>query len=279
MRRIMTTCIVLLLATIPALFAQTWAAGGNAQQLVREVATNELRAQEQDRTLWMYVAREEEHGKQGVRQVIDTEEGPLSVVIARNGQPLDSQQQQLEKQRIEKLIRNPDEQTRELRRYQHDAEQAKQLTKLLPEAFLFRISSGDQHRLRLSFRPNPAFHPATREARVFHAMQGQLVVDAAQKRFVELRGVLTEDVHFGGGILGNIRKGGTFDVQQTEVLPGHWELTLIDVHISGKALLFKTINEQQHETRSDFRRVPDKLTLAQAAEMLEKQVAVAELRR
>jgi len=62
MRRIMTTCIVLLLATTPALFAKTWAAGGNAQQLLREIAANELRAQEQDRTLWMYVAREEEHG-------------------------------------------------------------------------------------------------------------------------------------------------------------------------------------------------------------------------
>jgi hypothetical protein len=39
----------------------------------------------------------------------------------------------------------------------------------------------------------------------------------------------------------------------------------------GKALFFKTIAVQQDEIRSNFQRVPDDMTLAQAVEQLEKQ--------
>ena len=50
----------------------------------------------------------------------------------------------------------------------------------------------------------------------------------------------------------------------------HWELTLVDVHITGKALFFKTISEQQHEERGALHRVPGNLELAQAVEMLKQ---------
>ncbi|MGA7631388.1 MAG: hypothetical protein WCB11_11505, partial [Terriglobales bacterium] len=39
-------------------------------------------------------------------------------------------------------------------------------------------------------------------------------------------------------------------------------------------LFFKTISVQQDEARSNFRQVPDDLTLAQAAEELQKQSGV-----
>jgi hypothetical protein len=38
----------------------------------------------------------------------------------------------------------------------------------------------------------------------------------------------------------------------------------------GKILFLKTISEQQHEVRTDYRRVPNDLTLAEAAEELQK---------
>jgi hypothetical protein len=85
-----------------------------------------------------------------------------------------------------------------------------------------------------------------------------------------LRGQLVRDVTFGWGILGRLHKGGVFDVRQDEVAAGHWKLTILDVHITGKALFFKTIGEQQHEERRDFREVPSDLTLVQAMEMLKR---------
>jgi hypothetical protein len=40
------------------------------------------------------------------------------------------------------------------------------------------------------------------------------------------------------------------------------------VHIEGKALLFKTIGEQEDEVKSEFRRVAPETTLEQAVERL-----------
>jgi hypothetical protein len=44
----------------------------------------------------------------------------------------------------------------------------------------------------------------------------------------------------------------------------------------GKALFFKTIGVQQSYTRSEFKKVPDDLTIARAAEMLQKQTMTAQ---
>lgn len=101
-------------------------------------------------------------------------------------------------------------------------------------------------------------------------MRGTMLVYRQQARLVELRGTLTKDVKFGGGILGSIKKGGTFQVQQTEVIPGQWKITLIDVHIRGRALIFHSIHERQHQTFSNFRLLPQNLSLAEGAAMLEQ---------
>jgi hypothetical protein len=124
--------------------------------------------------------------------------------------------------------------------------------------------------VQLTFKPNPKFHPATHEEQVFHAMEGSLWVDEKQNRLAEISGRLIEKVKFGGGLLGHLDEGGTFDVRQQEVGPGYWELTQLNVQMRGKALFFKTIAVHQMQSRSEFKRVPDNLTIAQAAEMLKK---------
>jgi hypothetical protein len=52
----------------------------------------------------------------------------------------------------------------------------------------------------------------------------------------------------------------------------------MEVDVKGKALFFKTIAVQEQEYRSDFRTVPDGLTLTEAADTLTKQVFVAAIR-
>jgi predicted metalloprotease with PDZ domain len=54
------------------------------------------------------------------------------------------------------------------------------------------------------------------------------------------------------------------------VAPGFWEITETHVHISGRALFFKTIGQQQDEVKTDFKLVPPGTTLEQAVEMLKQ---------
>jgi len=144
---------------------------------------------------------------------------------------------------------------------------------MLPDAFIFNYGERRGDLVQLTFEPNPAFHPSSREAEVFHAMNGSLWVDSRQERMAGIAGRLIKSVKFGGGLLGHLDKGGTFEVKQERVIEDYWELTALDVQMRGKALFFKTIGGQQKYVRSRFRRLPGDLTPAQAAEMLRKEVA------
>jgi len=140
---------------------------------------------------------------------------------------------------------------------------------------VFNYASRQGDLVTLTFTPNPAFHPPSLDARVFHAMEGGMRVDTKQERLVELNGHLMEDVKFGFGVLGHLDRGSTFEIGQTEVIPGHWEMTALHVNMKGKALLFKTIGVQVTENHSDLHRVADDLTLKEAADILSRQLVVA----
>jgi hypothetical protein len=146
---------------------------------------------------------------------------------------------------------------------------------MLPDAFVFNYAGREGDLIKLSFRPNLNFNPPSLDARVFHGMEGELWVEGKQERLAAINGHLMEDVKFGGGLLGHLDRGGHFEVRQVEVAAGHWEMAVMAVDMRGKALLFKTINVQQTETRSDFQRVPDDLTLTQAADILNGQMVIA----
>ena len=147
--------------------------------------------------------------------------------------------------------------------------------KILPDVFVFAYASRQGDLVTLTFGPNPNFQPPSIEARVFHSMQGEVTVDVRQERLAAIHGYLMEDVKFGGGLLGHLDKGGKVEVRQAEVAPGHWEMTDLVVDMKGKALIFKTISVQQTENHSDFHRVPDDLTLAEATGLLNREILEA----
>jgi hypothetical protein len=245
--------------------------GGNQMtpnELVREVVKAELNEREQDHSHWMYRLDRVKGGIRETLHIVETEQGVLTRVIAKNGQSLTEQQQAEEEQNIDGFINNPEEQRKRQQDQNDDERKTKQLLKLLPNALSFEYAEHKGSTITLNFEPNPAFHPPSREAHAFQEMEGQLIVEERQKRLMEIRGRLKDAVHF--GLLGHLDPGGTFHVRQQEVTPNHWEITLLNVNMKGKALFFKTINVQQDETRSRFRKIPDDLTLSQAKNLLQE---------
>jgi hypothetical protein len=72
------------------------------------------------------------------------------------------------------------------------------------------------------------------------------------ERLTKLEVHFTGDVDFGLGILGRLNKGGMVELEQAEVLPGDWELTRVQVDVTGRALLVKPLNYQITEELSGF---------------------------
>jgi hypothetical protein len=265
------------LSPIAAAFGQSTPAGPavSANDLVRAVVANELRFQDGSHGRWMYRVEREEQGKKKTKEVVQTRLGSLDRLVAIEGQPLNAKEQKDESERIGNLLLNPVEQQRLEQTKKKDAEQCKAFFRLFPDALSFNYAGRDGDLIKVSYRPNPSFQPPSREARVFHEMEGEMWVHETQRRLVRIRGHLIADVKFAGGLLGHLEKGGHFNVEQRELSPGQWDLTFMEVDMKGKALFFKTIDVNEKEYRSDFRTVPDGLTLAEAADILSNEVTVA----
>ncbi len=242
-----------------------------ARELVRRIIGNELKAEESDHSHWMYLDEQRQSGTSVVQEVVETKAADMSLLVSRNGRPLTLAQRQQEIRRLRALATNPSAQRKERQTELEDTRKARNLLKLLPEAFLYRIDRQEEDRVFLSFQPNPEFHPPSREDIVFHAMAGTMVLDTKAQRLVELQGRMIKGVKFGFGILGHLDRGGQFAVKQSQVAPGCWELTELNVQMSGKMLFFKTIALHQQETRTDYRRVPDDITPAGAVAMLQNR--------
>lgn len=247
------------------------------KELIKEVVHNELQADQNDHSRWIYLDHDREPGKNTVQVVVETAEGAVTKTIKKDGQPLDAEQRQKDEARIQRFESDPEVRAEKRRNSAQDDKKARALMQMLPDAFLWTRGGESDDAITLNFKPNPEFQPPTRDARVFAAMAGTLVVDRKAKRVRSVNGTLTRAVTFGWGLLGKLQKGGTFHVEHTEIAPGIWRVTRTQVHIQGHALIFKSINEQQDDETSHYKPAPPSLSLAQGVEMLNSGAAEREI--
>jgi hypothetical protein len=256
-----TQPILIIAFLIPAAtaFAQ------NPRDLVRQAVQTELVASRNDHSHWLYFEFDRKPDKSVKQWVAEANSVSLERVIERNGQPLPEYQQQ---QEMSSFINDPGAQNKKRKSGQHDDEQAAELLKILPDAFIWNIEQGKGSETLLHFRPDPQFHPPDLEARVFAAMEGDMAVDRQQHRITSLRGRLIHDVKIGYGLLGELKAGGTFDVERRELTPAVWEIVETHVHIQGHALIFKTISENEDDVKSHFKQIDQGTSLQRAKQEL-----------
>jgi hypothetical protein len=227
--------------------------------------------------------KETPHGSQ-TRLMVETRDAMAAILVAIDDHPLTVKQRETENARLQSLVNNPDELRRKQKREKEESERVNRILKALPEAFLYEYDGSETSKpgvgnpgddlVRLRFHPNPHYEPPSRVEQVLTAMQGYLLIDGSKNRLAKIEGTLTKDVGFGwGGILGHLDRGGHFLVEQGEVYNDDWEITRMDLAISGKVLFFRGINMKSTEVYSDFRSVPSNLTFAQGVELLKKQEA------
>ena len=237
-----------------------------AGELIRAVVANELRDREQLRK-WICMI-EKRSGKQTLTQVqVETKDGPLYRLLAIDGTVLNPIQRQQDDARIGKLMKDP-RPLLKLKQAQYEDEiKLQKLMSLMPQAFVYDYDGVDENLLRIKFRPDPGYSPPTYEARVIHSLAGTILIDMERKRLAKVAGHLINRVEFGYGLLGRIDSG-TLELERVEVGPQLWKTAFINIHFSGRVAIFKTINKDQYERRSDFRTVSSDLSLSDAKDLL-----------
>jgi hypothetical protein len=260
-------------------FAGTTSAGGTkpnrsyaptAGELVGAVVANELTDREQ--LLKWICTIDKRAGKQTLTEVqVETKDGPLYRLLAIDGTALNSDQRGQDEARIGRLMKDPRPLLKLKQAQEEDELKLQKLMTLMPRAFVYDYDGVEENLLRIAFRPNPDYNPPTYEARVVHSFAGTILIDLEHKRLAKITGHLTNRVEFGYGLLGRIDSG-TMEIARVEVGPHQWKTAFINIHFAGRFAIFKTINKDQYERRSDFRVVSSDLSLSDAKDLLTSRI-------
>jgi hypothetical protein len=265
--------LILLVLSLVAVASQNAPAPLDPVALVRRATQHRVEADKTHRPL-RYLLRKIDGQRDTTKDIVETTDGDVARLVAINGQPLNSQANQAELDRLNNLAGHPEIQQHRQQREHKDAERVNRLMALLPEALSYRFEgvvetpSGPCYHLR--FLPNPHFEPPDIEASIFRGMAGDVWIDQAQERLIRLEAHLIENVDFGWGIVGKLEKGGTILLEQQNVGGSDWELATLKLNMRGKALMFKALNIQMTEQASHFSSVAPDMKYREAIQLLEK---------
>lgn len=244
----------LLLSVMPPLSAQT------AKELMADACYNKLQ-QRTHNELWASRLERRTTGHAYLEQEIETVDGPIHRLLSVDGHEPSPAKRKQDDDRLRKLIQDPKALKKER---QADEKRVGELLRVIPDAFLFEDQGKQGNLETLAFHPNPASKPTTYEETVLHAMTGTILVDLQEKRLIQISGTLTQQVDFGHGVIGQVKKGGTIEVKRIRLSPGIWKTNSSKINLNGRIVLFKSINKQEDEIQSDFKPVAPDTTVQQA---------------
>ena len=241
-----------------------------ARELVRRVVANELEQEARDKSHYMFRLKRITPKGTRLQEIVQTDQGSIARTLLVDGKAPTEDQKRAEQDKITKLANDADAQRQRMKREKEDENRAQIMIKALPNAFFYQEIGRDGDIVKLRFRPDPNYEPASREESVYTGMAGELWLNVPQQRLRKIDAHLFHDVDFGWGILGRLYRGGSFMVEQEQVDGTHWDTTVMKLDLTGKALIFKSLVYKEQEYESDFKRLPDHLTMAQGVEILKK---------
>ena len=237
------------------------------KELMADACYNELHQRERN-ALWESQVERRTADHVFLEEEIETVEGPVHRLISVDGHEPSPSERKQNDDRLRDLMQNP--KTRFAAKKNHEADEEKfgELLRVLPNIFLYEDQGNHGSIEKLMFHPNPAFAPKTYEETALHAMSGFVLINLDEKRIASFSGTLTQQVDFGFGVVGQLKKGGTLEVNRIRLSPGMWKTNSSKIDINGRIVFFKTISKQQDETYREFKPVAPGTTIPQALQQI-----------
>ena len=255
-------------------FVQPTLTAEQAQALVqRALATESRAAQEMGSAShpMRYRLRKTSPRLTSTKEIIETREGDVARLLSINDQPLSPTDEQKEQARLQALVDDPSLQQHRKQSEDSDTARALKVLRVLPSAFLYQFAGGGDGAAgpveKFTFKPNPHFDPPDLETGILTAMAGEIWIDPVEERVVRLEGTLQQDKDFGWGILGELDKGGTVEIEQADVGDHQWRIVHLKLVMNGR-VLFKAKNSNSVQEYTEFAPLPADLSYKQAIEML-----------
>jgi len=116
-----------------------------------------------------------------------------------------------------------------------------------------RVLLKGRESLAYDFTGDPHAHSSDLEQSAAKKMSGTLWFDEADRQVARLEVRFDADFHIGGGLLANIEKGTTMEMEQSPVGDGLWMQTSNAQHMDAR-LVVKKIREDIHVEDFDFKK-------------------------
>ncbi len=246
-----------------------------AQRTPKDVV-NEMLAQERDAAAhkdnFIYLSNERSErtgGRLWTERVVETPFGRVRLLLAEDSKPLSPERMKQERDRLANDAAHPEAFQKREQAQKDDEIHSRQMLDMLLKGFILENIKPQSDDWHIDFRPDPKYSPSGTEEKVMHGMSGWLLVTQTGMRLHHIEGRLPADVGIGFGLVANVKAGSNFESTKA-VEAGQWRTVRVISDMRGKAVLFKTISKNVDIARTEFKRVPNNLTVAQAVEMLER---------
>jgi len=190
----------------------------------------------------------------------------VSTLVAKDGKPLDSQEQEKENQRTRKRIEEIQKQQskKEAKEEKRKEEGAEKKDKDDPgiEIFLRVCQFVNPRRERFrgedvlvfDFEPNPEYKSRSLVESIVQKLAGVVWVDEKAHQVARIEAYFVGDAKIGGGLLANLQKGSSFIDEQAFINNEVWLPTYEEGHIGARFLLVKGIKVNEVTRYSDYKR-------------------------
>ncbi|RXH55658.1 hypothetical protein GRAN_2515 [Granulicella sibirica] len=192
-----------------------------------------------------------------LRDVIESRDGSVARLIERDDRPLTEAEDKAEQERLNDMIASPGAFQKHIANDVSGKKRAAELIKMLPDAMLYSYTPGQPQidhpagqQVVIDFKPNPAWKPPSTTAEALTGLQGRVWIDIKTHHMVRMEGEIFQGVNLGWGMLAHIYPGGQLTIEQAP-FGGKWIFTKFTEQITVRALMLKTIRQNEHVESRD----------------------------
>jgi hypothetical protein len=251
-------------------------AGVPAKHWAQAAAANQVRIIENDGSVPLrYTVRKVDAKGEVEREVIETKDGSVARLIKKNGQPLSTDEDAAERDRLKEILQSPEAYAKRHRRDSPARDYAINLVRQMPVAMIYSYTPGQpqpggvaSRQIVLDFKPDPAYHPPDMVSEALTGLSGRVCIDAQSQTVTRIEGQVLHAVNFGWGIVARIYPGGSVELEQQNLSGNIWVYSKLNEHLKIREMMVKTQDENAQMQTYDFRVLPSPLSLQEAVNTL-----------
>ncbi|MDQ2735119.1 MAG: hypothetical protein M3Y55_09060, partial [Pseudomonadota bacterium] len=198
-----------------------------AQRWAADAAMHELKVVEYEHNYLRYRMHIVDVKGDVVRDVIESNDGPVARLILKDGRPLTPEEDAAEHDRLQAMLDSPGAFARHVKNEQSGKKMAAEMIGALPEAMVYSYAAGQPQREHKSvndpaevvvdFKPNPAWNPPSLASEALTGLEGRVWIDTRTHYMTRLETSVFRGVNIGWGIFAHIYPGGNAWFEQVRV--------------------------------------------------------------